>query len=108
YSCSNLPTSNDARYLKAAEVRRQVAEAPTYPIRFQGPNPKKLERGRYPHRFYNDENIPLQSEEPWREYPVLPAGSWNARIEGTQGAARAMYNQDDRSKFDVAYHDQTK
>ncbi|KAK0639675.1 hypothetical protein B0T16DRAFT_423560 [Cercophora newfieldiana] len=64
----------------------------------------------YPNTFRNTEELGgLQAKSPWREYPVMPSGSWDPTT-GKQGvkATRLIYNNNDRDKFDVVYHDPTK
>ncbi|KAI0387355.1 hypothetical protein F5Y04DRAFT_286520 [Hypomontagnella monticulosa] len=96
YSCTKLEHDSEYRYLNAADVRKQVAEAPQ----------KKLKGSKYPTRFRNKEEIPnLKSEEPRREWP-LTAGK-DTYTKGTApGPARALINfkPETRDNFDVVYH----
>ncbi|KAH0440656.1 hypothetical protein CcaCcLH18_02326 [Colletotrichum camelliae] len=111
YSCSNLPPSDQARYLKAADVRRQVAGAPLEPVEVLRTNRRGqfLKSSGYPKVFGNRERIQgLQAAKPLTEYPVKSKGPWDPRIIHSMGAARALYNDSDKTKFDVVYHDPTK
>jgi hypothetical protein len=47
----------------------------------------------------------MQSSTPRQEYLVKPFGSWDPNGPNSMGGARAIYNPNDRSKLDVAYHD---
>ncbi|KAM7189025.1 hypothetical protein V8F20_010328 [Naviculisporaceae sp. PSN 640] len=110
YSCSNLPDDSPARYIRAAEARRQIAEAPDKKIRLPAKNSPRGKLAEYPSTFVNREKLaPLQSKSPWQEYPVLATGSWDP-MTGKSGAgpARGVYNKSDRSKFDIIYHDPTR
>ncbi|GKT84159.1 hypothetical protein Ct61P_02009 [Colletotrichum tofieldiae] len=113
YSCTNLPSDNECRYLKAAEVRRQVQEA-------HGKRPRVVKYGatstepkmaKYPKTFENSEGFGmLQSKTPRKEYPLVPVGNWDPRSTDPEKKlnARAVFNSGDRTKFDVVYHDPTK
>ena len=110
YSCSGLADDNPARYLKAAEVRRQVAEAPGKRIRVAGASgpSARAHLAKYPRTFKNTEELELDSRTPRQEYPVLATGSWNPTQPNTAGNARAIYYNRDRTVFNVAYHDPNK
>ncbi|KAI1389651.1 uncharacterized protein F4822DRAFT_427992 [Hypoxylon trugodes] len=89
------------RYLQAADVRRQVQQAP--PTLYST-------RGRYPVEHYNEPPKPLSAQQPWWEYPIVPSPQ-NGSAPGNYGSSsrpgpvRAFYNNGDRSRFDVGYHD---
>ncbi|KAI2622990.1 hypothetical protein GGS26DRAFT_593840 [Hypomontagnella submonticulosa] len=96
YSCTKLDDTSEYRYLNAANVRKQVTEAPQ----------KKLKGSRYPFRFRNKEEIPnLKSQEPRKEWP-LTAGKHAYTAGNEPGPARALINskQSTRDTFDVIYH----
>lgn len=59
--------------------------------------------------FGNRERLQgLQAARPLTEYPVKSTGPWNPHEQRSMGAARALYNDSDKTKFDVVYHDPTK
>lgn len=95
-------TQPQYQYLQASDVRRQVQEAPT--------NIRSV--GAYPKTYHNQPPEPLRAQPPFREYPVVPspangspAGNYTG---GNPGPTRAFYNNNDRSTFDVGYHDSTR
>jgi hypothetical protein len=108
YSCSNLKDDDPARYIRASEARRQVLEAPDKRPRLPAETSKRGKLASYPETFKNREKLPLQAQSPWKEYPVMPSGSWDPAT-GKHGvkATRAIYNNGDRGTFDVIYHDPT-
>ncbi|KAM7209955.1 hypothetical protein V8F06_014663 [Rhypophila decipiens] len=109
YSCSNLPEDDPARYIRAADARRQVAEAPDKRPRIKSQTSKRDRLAEYPANFVNREKLALQAKKPWTEYPVLAQGSWDPNTgKLAAGGARGIYNRSDRSEFDIAYHDPTK
>ncbi|KAH0432386.1 hypothetical protein CcaCcLH18_06466 [Colletotrichum camelliae] len=89
-------------HLNAADIRRQVRQAPSEPY----------SRGLYPHEYGNKPPLPLQAEPRWTEFPMKPSPSKGDRgnnyTGGKPGPVRAIYNDDDREVFDVAYHDKTR
>ncbi|KAK6860442.1 hypothetical protein PG995_004078 [Apiospora arundinis] len=73
------------KYLQASDVRRQVQKAPSRP----------------------------KSVGPHREFPIVPSPKpgepgrkWKGKSE--PGPVRAFYNENDRTQFDVGYHDKTR
>ncbi|KAK6065698.1 hypothetical protein SCUP234_12459 [Seiridium cupressi] len=93
-------TQQEYRYLEASDVRRQVREAPS------------IDRsvGGYPKTYHNQPPQPLRAQQPYKEYPIVPSpqgGSapGNHRAGRRPGPVRAFYNDADRTKFDVGYHD---
>jgi hypothetical protein len=107
YSCSGLPADDQERYLRASEVRRQVDEAPHKRVRVPAASGSSARAGlaKYPRTFKNKEDLPLQSKTPRQEYPVLASGSWDPTVRDSAGKARAIYGQNNRTAFDVVYHD---
>ncbi|KAJ5014761.1 hypothetical protein K4K57_001070 [Colletotrichum sp. SAR 10_99] len=89
-------------HLNAADIRRQVRQAPSEP----------RSRGHYPHQYNNRPPLPLQSERDWVEFPMKPSPSKGDRgnnyTGGKPGPICAIYNDADREVFDVAYHDKTR
>ena len=66
--------------------------------------------GAYPRRYFNRTPQDLSAQPPYMEYPITPSpqsGSApsNYRRGVEPGPVRAFYNNGDRSKFDVGYHD---
>ncbi|OTA92449.1 hypothetical protein M434DRAFT_12379 [Hypoxylon sp. CO27-5] len=92
-------TEPEYQYLAAADVRRQVREAPL----------ALNSSGRYPSIYHNKPPLPLRSQPPYREFPIVPSpqgGSapGNYRYD-KPGPVRAFYNDNNRTQFDVGYHD---
>ncbi|KAF9872697.1 hypothetical protein CkaCkLH20_09876 [Colletotrichum karsti] len=98
------------QYLLASDVRRQVRQAPAYEKPPRGKRPPGVPpKSGYPHEFFNDEELPLRTERPRSEFPILPSSgpgrpASNFRPGMEAGRVRAFYNEDDRSVFDVGYH----
>ncbi|KAF4927575.1 hypothetical protein CGCVW01_v002334 [Colletotrichum viniferum] len=94
--CEDEPQYN---HLNAADIRRQVRQAPSEP----------RSRGAYPHAYYNKPPLPLQAEREWTTFPMKPSPSKGDRgnnyTGGRPGPVRAIYNDAERDVFDVAYHD---
>lgn len=58
----------------------------------------------YPHRFWNhNQQLVINFPKPWVIYPIFVPGHEPAN--GLPGALRALYNEDDRSNFNLVYHD---
>ncbi|KAI8280042.1 hypothetical protein K4K60_005181 [Colletotrichum sp. SAR11_57] len=89
-------------HLNAADIRRQVRQAPS----------EHYSRGLCPHEYGNKPPLPLQAEPRWSEFPMKPSPSKGDRgnnyTGGNPGPVRAIYNDDNREVFDVAYHDKTR
>lgn len=87
------------KYLQASDVRRQVRQAP----------PQHRSTGKYPQPYGNRPPLPLSAAPPYTEYPIVPSprdGSAPCNYTGgNPGPVRAFYNNDDRERFDVGYHD---
>ncbi|KFG79481.1 hypothetical protein MANI_029669 [Metarhizium anisopliae] len=112
YSCSNLPPSHPGRYVRASDVRAQVAQIPEYNHQIEG-NSKDF-KNLYPKNFANFEQFSaLESCHPRIEYPLKLKGvqMWQAS-EGTAtaGVHRVICDRDRgyRMGVDVVYHDTTK
>lgn len=87
------------KYLQASDVRRQVQQAPSY------------EQPVYPKKYWNKPPLPLQAQPPYKEFPIVPSprngsASRNYVHPDPPGPVRAFYNDGDRSKFDVGFHDE--
>ncbi|KAK6433447.1 hypothetical protein LTR95_010379 [Oleoguttula sp. CCFEE 5521] len=100
YSASNLSPTNQYRTLHAASARAQVATAPS-----------RRPRNDYPKLYENREKIASQGMPPYSEYPIMSAKNSNWKQEkynlghaAQAGPLRAIYNNSDRSAFDIAYH----
>lgn len=54
------------------------------------------------------EGLPLAAAKPIQHFPLVPgcATTWTPNTR--PGAVRAFYNDNDRTVFDVAYHDPNK
>ncbi|KAE9575565.1 hypothetical protein CGCF415_v001352 [Colletotrichum fructicola] len=90
------------RFLLASDVRRQVRQAPSY----HGGN-----RG-YPHQYFNRERLPVRSEASRYEHPIMPSPGEGRELDNWRpglipGPVRAIYNEDDRTVFEVGYHERS-
>ncbi|KAI8162297.1 hypothetical protein K4K49_000888 [Colletotrichum sp. SAR 10_70] len=90
------------RFLLASDVRRQVRQAPSYHGGNHG----------YPHQYFNRERLPVRSEAPRYEHPIMPSpgegrepDNWRPGL--IPGPVRAIYNEDDRTVFEVGYHERS-
>src|SRR5947208_1803363 len=64
------------------------------------PAPNRLNK--YPSKFGNHENLPLIAAAPLQHMPLVKAGTWSP---GTPpGKVRGVYNDGNRTDFDVVYH----
>ncbi|KAF6835855.1 hypothetical protein CMUS01_05636 [Colletotrichum musicola] len=90
-------TTHEYKRFEAAEVRRQVREAPPFEGQTKG----------YPKEYHNDPSLPLTAEPQCTEYPIVPTAGGNYR-RGRPGPVRAFYNDSDRENFDLAYHDDSR
>ncbi|KAG8407836.1 hypothetical protein J3458_020150 [Metarhizium acridum] len=113
YSCSNLEPHHPGRYVKASDVRAQIAQIPDYDKHAKGKS--KEIKNEYPKVFANIERFPdLASGGPRIEYPLKPKGvqMWrdSDRMGTSAGLHRAICDRDKvyRTGFDVVYHDVTK
>ncbi|KAK8122650.1 hypothetical protein PG984_011320 [Apiospora sp. TS-2023a] len=103
YYETSITDAPEYAYLEASDVERQVLEAPT----------RIRSHGVYPKPYRNDPPLPLSSPGPHLEYPVVPsprpgqAGA-NYRRGSAPGPVRAIFNENDRSRFDVGFHDDKK
>lgn len=113
YSGSNLPEDHPDRHYKAKEVRRQVQEAPSSKTRYVTDDGKR-QKTSYPKDFKNKDSLDLRSPAPRNEFPLSQdhQGNFSQRPVSQQpGPYRAIYAKDktdDRSRFDLIYHDPTK
>ncbi|RBR21105.1 hypothetical protein FVER53590_10613 [Fusarium verticillioides] len=55
----------------------------------------------YPRRFYNKEELALQSSGPWKEYPFCLNKGY---VSGSPGPVRMITNSAAPEEFDVVYH----
>lgn len=96
--------------VNAASARRQVAEAPDKrPKVAPVGGGKRGKLSDYPETIANREKLPLQAKSPWKGYPIVTdKPNYDPNARNSEGAVRGIYNNSDRSKFDVAYHDPTK
>ncbi|KAK2773402.1 hypothetical protein CKAH01_03862 [Colletotrichum kahawae] len=90
------------RFLPASDVRRQVRQAPSY----HGGNHGS------PHQYFNREKLPVRSEAPRYEHPIMPSlgegrepANWRPGV--MPGPVRAIYNEDDHTVFEVGYHERS-
>ncbi|KAL2151407.1 hypothetical protein VTH82DRAFT_6505 [Thermothelomyces myriococcoides] len=90
------PNARDWHY--ARDVRAQVQAAPS---------PRKGQKKGYPSGFGNQEGLDLQASKPLVHTPIIP-GTSQPYQSGPPGAHRVVYNDKDRSKCDVIYHDDSK
>nr|OQO24654.1 hypothetical protein B0A51_08553 [Rachicladosporium sp. CCFEE 5018] len=100
-SSYNLSPTNQYRTLHAATARAQVASAPA-----------RQPRQGYPKTFDNREELTFQSKPPYREFPTTAQkstdyGHDSYKSGAKPGPLRAIYNNSDRSAFEVAYHNKT-
>ncbi|KAF2865464.1 hypothetical protein BDV95DRAFT_599695 [Massariosphaeria phaeospora] len=100
YDLDSTPWTNEQpgaqTWINAYEVRQQVADSPA------------TEQQPYPSPYYNREELALQANIPCLHHPITP-GQTTAWQEGpSPGAVRSFYNGNDRTVFDVAYHDPKK
>ncbi|KAI1403052.1 hypothetical protein F4819DRAFT_485014 [Hypoxylon fuscum] len=105
YSCPELPDKYKDKWIKAKDARQQVAEAPATRPRI--PDSKKKIRGQYPKNTGNkkdSENFLFESMKPRKEFPILQGEGKKHPGYGDPGAIRAVYNNNDREKFNVVYH----
>ncbi|KAK6829501.1 hypothetical protein PG987_010085 [Apiospora arundinis] len=91
------------KYLQASDVRRQVQQAPK----------EMKSAGIYPRYYGNKPYQPLSSPAPHREFPIAPSPQPGEAPRNWQpgrkpGPVRAFYNEQDRSQFDVGYHDPSR
>lgn len=100
YSCRNL--DGDFRYIPAKAARKQVNAVPHLQA--------VLWEAAYPKRFYNIEKLELRAKWPYAllEFPLLRNPPYDCWRWGRPGVVRFVYNDDDRDKFDVIYHDPTE
>ncbi|KAH8755789.1 hypothetical protein F5883DRAFT_177387 [Diaporthe sp. PMI_573] len=110
YSNTNMDPNDPGRVVPAASARRQVAEAPRkrqrYPSKEGG---KRMPLSDYPEKIKNTEKLPLQAKSPWKGHPIVQdRPNYDPSIRDSMGGVRGIYNEADRSTFDVAYHDPTK
>jgi hypothetical protein len=103
------------KYLRASEARRQVAAAPARKIRLdpkEGSTSKRKNQSKYPKHFGNKENLKVQATKPdsINEYPMVRehGGVYDQRDREAPGPSRAVYNNHDRTKFDIVYHNEKK
>lgn len=116
YSCSELEANDPERHLRASDVSRQVQQAPNKrqrvppPPPAPGSAPARSYLSKYPETFKDKEKTKgLQSKTPRKEYPIIPGpGNWVPGVSGTADKVRAVYNNNDRTTFDVVYHDVKK
>ncbi|KAJ0290072.1 hypothetical protein COL940_001177 [Colletotrichum noveboracense] len=90
------------RFLLASDVRRQVRQAPSYHGGNHG----------YPHQYFNRERLPVRSEAPRYEHPIMPSPGEGRELDNWRpglipGPVRAIYNEDDRTVFEVGYHERS-
>ncbi|KAK5166341.1 uncharacterized protein LTR77_008602 [Saxophila tyrrhenica] len=110
YSLSRLPPTDPERRLNAADVRRQVSNAPT--VSRAKRDAKKIwnrsgpvkQNFPSPHKFHNQERLVLSSPPPWLEQVIAPKGR-DHRQGDPKGRARGVFNKSDKSTVDVAYHE---
>ncbi|AEO59740.1 hypothetical protein MYCTH_96108 [Thermothelomyces thermophilus ATCC 42464] len=105
YSCSNLNRLHGtSRYrIPARSVREQVRAAPS------PGDPGDAQYPKYHGGYEHWEHIyKLRSKPPWVEFPILTHRNGRIWTQGQPpGPVRAVYNNADRSKFDVVYHDRS-
>lgn len=99
------------KYLKASDVRDQVARIPLQNLPSHSENGKE----EYPKHFQNHEGLPLSAKPPYTEFPIVPSersqetfNIYLGRDTMDSGPVRALYNENDMDTFDVAFHDPTK
>ncbi|KAI8308219.1 hypothetical protein K4K61_002881 [Colletotrichum sp. SAR11_59] len=63
-------------------------------------------------QYFNRERLPVRSEAPRYEHPIMPSpgegrepDNWRPGL--IQGPVRAIYNEDDRTVFEVGYHERS-
>ncbi|KAK7984723.1 hypothetical protein PG988_002345 [Apiospora saccharicola] len=103
YYETSITDDPEYTYLEASDVERQVLEAPT----------RRQSQGGYPKAYRNDPPLPLSSPGPHLEYPIVPSprlgqAGVNYQRGSAPGPVRAIFNETDRSRFDVGFHDDTK
>ncbi|CAM1508600.1 Fc.00g054480.m01.CDS01 [Cosmosporella sp. VM-42] len=104
FSCPGLPDPN--RYMNAREVRNQAQNAPPrHKVPVSGTS-SRTKWAKYPKVFKNHEAMPLASQHPLHEFPVLATGPWHTG--DNQGPLRAIYNPANRATVDLVYHDPAK
>ncbi|KAL2174889.1 uncharacterized protein P884DRAFT_272005 [Thermothelomyces heterothallicus CBS 202.75] len=105
YSCSNLNRlQGTSRYrIPARSVREQVRAAPS------PGDPRDAQYPKHHSGYEHWEHIyKLRSKPPWVEFPILTHRNGRVWTQGhPPGPVRAVYNDADRSKFDVVYHDRS-
>ncbi|KAF5563912.1 hypothetical protein FPHYL_4939 [Fusarium phyllophilum] len=92
YSLSDLALDKWYRQIPASQVREQAAQIPASPMSSQSI---------YPRRFYNKEELALQSSGPWKEYPFCLNKGY---VSGSPGPVRMITNSAALGEFDVVYH----
>ncbi|KAF4944977.1 hypothetical protein FGADI_12321 [Fusarium gaditjirri] len=92
YSLSDLTLDKWYRQIPASQVREQARQIPASPLSSQSI---------YPRRFYNKEELALQSLGPWKEYPFCLNKGY---VSGSPGPVRIITNSAAPGKFDVVYH----
>ncbi|KAF5642428.1 uncharacterized protein FTJAE_3585 [Fusarium tjaetaba] len=92
YSLSDLTFDKWYRQIPASQVRKQAKQIPASPVPGQSI---------YPRRFYNKEELALQSLGPWKEYPFCLNKGY---VSGSPGPVRMITNSAAPGEFDVVYH----
>ncbi|OTA54374.1 hypothetical protein K449DRAFT_469571 [Hypoxylon sp. EC38] len=104
YSCKDMDDDDPHRRFRAADIRRQAAEAP------EKTNTRGAGHGRgsYPFKFWNKEEIPDLDDPPLNEFPAskVEGRNYDPKVDGDPGAARIIYNPDPskRDNTAVVYH----
>ncbi|BCS26989.1 uncharacterized protein APUU_60037A [Aspergillus puulaauensis] len=106
YDChgvvNHVKDPNARSWHYARDVRAQVQAA--------GPPASSPAKGRYPSDYWNHGNeVPnLSVPKPYMHVPINPGQTKPFQRPTPSGAHRAVYNDNDRAKVDVIYHDPNK
>lgn len=106
-----MEANDPDRQIPASSARRQTDEAPDKRPRVAATGGgKKAPLSGYPETIKGTEpHISYQAQTPLRAYPIVSdRPNYDPNDRGSMGKVRTVYNDADRSKFDVVYQDPTR